>query len=38
MPRARNPENTAKYEKMYAIYKKSLEANSPVFRAMSGNL
>jgi xylulokinase len=30
-----NPHNAKKYERMYAIYKKSLEVNAPVFRAMS---
>jgi len=38
IPTPPNPENTAKYEKMYAIYKKTLQANKTVFRAMSGNL
>ena len=35
IPTQPNPRNTKKYEKMYAIYKKTLQANETVFRAMS---
>jgi len=35
IPTQPNPENYKVYEKMYTIYKKSLEANEAVFRAMS---
>jgi sugar (pentulose or hexulose) kinase len=35
-PTQPNTENAAKYEKMYAIYKKTIQANEPIFRAMSG--
>ena len=34
-PTPPNPVDAKKYEKMYAVYKRSLEANEAVFRAMS---
>ncbi|TRO46408.1 hypothetical protein E2P65_05795 [Candidatus Bathyarchaeota archaeon] len=33
-PTPPNPVDAEKYEKMYAVYKRSLEANEPVFKAM----
>jgi len=38
IPTKPNPENSETYDRMYAIYKKCLEANGAVFEAMSANM